>query len=275
MTRAGGDVSDGRATTLGSALSADGVPIHYEVHGSGEPVIVFVHGWCCDRTYWRQQIAPFSARSQVVAIDLAGHGESGRGRASWTMRAFGRDVAAVVTRLDLHDVILVGHSMGGDVVVDAALELAGRVRGLVWVDAYDQLDEPRSPGAIDEFLAPFRENFADTMRAFVRKMFPPGAAPDLVEWVSADMAAAPPAVALDAARHAIANGAILPGLLRGVQVPVAALNTGWLRPDVEALARHGVAAVELPEFGHFPMLEAPAAFNAALADLISDVILRG
>jgi pimeloyl-ACP methyl ester carboxylesterase len=266
-------VSDGRAAGQGFAPSADSVRIHYEADGSGEPAIVFVHGWCCDRTYWREQIAPFAARGRVVAVDLAGHGESGRGRSTWTMRAFGRDVAAVVTHLDLRDVILIGHSMGGDVVVDAALEMADRVRGLVWIDSYDSLDEPRTPESIERFLAPFRDNFADAMRAFVRTVFLSGTDPELLEWVSADMAAAPPDIALDAARHSLGNGAVLPGLLRHVHVPVAALNTGWLPPDVEALARHGVVASVLPGLGHFPMLEAPADFNAALATVVSDVIL--
>jgi hypothetical protein len=60
--------------------SSDGIPITYEVRGKGSPTLVFVHGWSCDRTYWKGQIEPFSKIYQVVAIDLAGHGESGKGR---------------------------------------------------------------------------------------------------------------------------------------------------------------------------------------------------
>ena len=39
------------------ATSADGVSIHYEVYKKGSPVLLFVHGWCCDRSYWQKQIA--------------------------------------------------------------------------------------------------------------------------------------------------------------------------------------------------------------------------
>ena len=76
--------------------STDGIPLSYEVHGTGLPALVFVHGWSCDRTYWSKQLDHFAQKYQVVALDLAGHGESGFGREAWTMSAFGSDVVAVV-----------------------------------------------------------------------------------------------------------------------------------------------------------------------------------
>src|SRR5882762_1994438 len=96
------------------AISPDGIRIAYEVHGEGTPALVFVHGWSCDRNYWKGQLEPFAEQFKVVAIDLAGHGESELGRKAWTIGAFGADVAAVVKALGLQHVILIGHSMGGD-----------------------------------------------------------------------------------------------------------------------------------------------------------------
>lgn len=253
---------------LSHATSSDGVAIGYGVHGNGTPALVLVHGWSCDRRYWREQLEPLGAHHQVVTVDLAGHGESGSGRSNWSMRAFGEDVVSVVNQLDLAQVVLVGHSMGGDVIVDAALEIRDRVLGLVWVDAYDDLDEPSSPEAISTFLAPFRENFGAAARAFVRTMFLPGADPELVEWVSADMSAAPPAVALDVAVSSVSNGRAIPGLLRELQAPVVAINTGWLPPDVASLQRHGVEALVLGDLGHFPMLEDPTRFNRVLLEVV-------
>jgi pimeloyl-ACP methyl ester carboxylesterase len=253
----------------GHATSPDDVMIGYETQGNGAPALVFVHGWSCDRRYWREQVEPLGAHHQVVAVDLAGHGESGTGRSDWTIRAFGGDVVSVVNELDLAEVVLVGHSMGGDVIVDAALQIGDRVRGLVWVDTYDDLDEPSSPEAISTFLAPFRENFGAATRAFVRTMFLPGADPELVEWVSADMAAAPPAIALDVAVSSLSNGRAIPGLLRELQAPVVAINTGWLRPDVGSLRRHGVESLVLADLGHFPMLEEPTRFNGVLREVVN------
>lgn len=93
----------------GLVTSADGIHIAYETRDEGTPALVFVHGWSCDRTYWDGRLPAFSRQFKVVALDLAGHGESGLGRKTWTMGAFGRDVAAVVEKLGLDRVILIGH----------------------------------------------------------------------------------------------------------------------------------------------------------------------
>ena len=136
--------------------SRDGIPIVYDAVGSGDPALILVHGWSCDRTYWRQQTGVFADRHRVVTIDLAGHGESGEGRASWTMASFGEDVVAVVDDLGLANMVLVGHSMGGDVIVEAALRLGERVAGLVWVDTYDELTTPATEEQVQAFVEPFR-----------------------------------------------------------------------------------------------------------------------
>ena len=110
-------------------LSADGVPIQYDVQGSGAPALVFVHSWCCNRHYWDQQVPHFAPRYTVVRLDLAGHGASGRDRTAWTMAAFGQDVVAVVEHLKLAQVVLIGHAMSGGVIVEAARRLPTTVIG--------------------------------------------------------------------------------------------------------------------------------------------------
>jgi pimeloyl-ACP methyl ester carboxylesterase len=245
----------------------------YETLGAGSPALVFVHGWSCDRGYWHEQLGPFSNRYQVVAIDLAGHGESGVGRAAWTMPAFGDDVVAVVEQLALPQTVLIGHSMGGDVVLDAGLKLAGRTVGLVWVDVYRSLGEPpRSAEQMAQFIAPFRDDFVAATRDFVERRLMPGAAAALVEWVAGDMSAAPPAIALDAMRHAIDNDdAVLAGL-RELDAPLVAVNPGYVPTDVEALLRHGVRTKLLPNARHFPMLEDPDGFNRVLGETVEEFV---
>src|SRR4029450_6001862 len=130
------------------------------------------------------QVGHFAARFTVVTIDLAGHGESATGRQSWTMPAFGEDVAPVVVARALPQLVLVGHSMGGDVIVEAACRLRPRIRGLVWVDVYRRLDESGSDtGSAEEtaaFMAPFRADFPAATRAFVRRRPGSGIRPDPV-----------------------------------------------------------------------------------------------
>ena len=252
-----------------TASSPDGIPIRYEQHGARSPAIVLVHGWSCDRTYWREQVGPLAARHRLVAIDLAGHGESGAGRDSWTMPAFGADVAAVVDDLGLDDVVLVGHSMGGDVIVEAALLLGDRVRGLVWVDTYPGLGEPTSAAEVDSFVANLGRDFVGETTRFVQGMFSATADPDLAAWVSADMASAPPAIALDAMRHSFLNeGPAIDGLAR-LDAPRVTINPDDGPVDVASLERHGFRVVMVEGVGHFLMLEDPPRFNAVLEDAIA------
>ncbi|MHC4336142.1 MAG: alpha/beta fold hydrolase, partial [Planctomycetota bacterium] len=153
------------------AVSADNVAINYNVEGKGKPALVFVHGWCCDKSYWRHQVPHFSKRHKVVTIDLAGHGESGLGRKAWTIEAFGKDVAAVVKKLELDQVILIGHSMGGPVIIEAARQMPERVTGLVGVDTFLDLGKQYTQQQIDAFVAPFERDFAEATSKLVRGIF--------------------------------------------------------------------------------------------------------
>ncbi len=250
--------------------SADGVPIAYEVHGQGSPALVLIHGWSCDRGYWKEQVEALSPQYQLVLVDLAGHGQSGQGRKDYTMAAFGADVAAVVDSLGLKQVVLVGHSMGSDVAVEAAKLLRGRVTGMVWIDQYTSLDELHSAAEVDAFLAKFRKDFRGATNAFVRGMFLPDSDPRLVDRVAKDMASAPPAVGLSALGHTLNNGVTLTAALADLKLPVVAINADRHPTDHESLAKRGVKAFVIPDSDHFVLLEDPARFNRSL-----DVIVKG
>jgi pimeloyl-ACP methyl ester carboxylesterase len=253
--------------------SADGVPIAYELRGvSGAdqsgPALVLIHGWSCDRGYWKDQLEYLGAQYPLVLVDLAGHGDSGAGRKDYTMAAFGADVAAVVYGLGLARVVLVGHSMGSDVAVEAAQLLPGKVAGLVWVDEYQSLDKFNDPAVIDAFVARFRKDFRGTTDGFVRGMFPANADPGLVDRVAKDMASAPPAVAISALQNTLSNGPRVAAALAGLKLPVVAINADQQPTDHASLARHGVKAFVMPASGHFLMMEDPARFNRSLDSVV-------
>jgi pimeloyl-ACP methyl ester carboxylesterase len=255
--------------------SDDGVAIVYETHGVGPRALVFVHGWSCDRGYWRGQLNHFAREHQVVAIDLAGHGESGAERTDWTIEAFGSDVAAVVQKLGLDAVILIGHSMGGDVILEAARRLRGRVRALIWVDTYQELDHPSSPEAIDRFTTSFRADFVNTTRAFVRGLFRADSDPALVERVASDMSASPPEVAVPSLDSAMKYGREVPRVLRELRLPVVAINPDYKSVDEASLLRHGVKTVVMPGVSHFLPLEDPERFNRLLGSAVDDLLRAG
>ena len=254
-----------------AATSADGIRIAYDVYGEGTPALVFVHGWSCNRNYWDGQVQPASRQFRVVAVDLAGHGESGHGRARWTMAAFGGDIAAVVNKLGLERVILIGHSMGGDVIVEAARQLPGHVTGLIWVDAYRQLGMVRTAEQVRELIAPFRSDFVETTRAFVRGMFPLTADRSLVERVAMHMASAPPTVGLGALESTVSFSREILSALRELALPVVAINPDYRPTDIDSMKRHGVEVMLMTGVGHFLMMEDPERFNGIFATAIDKI----
>jgi pimeloyl-ACP methyl ester carboxylesterase len=258
----------------GVVIASDDVPLHYSVYGAGSPALVFVHGISCDQSYWKEQVAPFSREFRVVTLDLAGHGESGLGRQEWSMESYGGDVSAVVKSLDLHSVVLVGHSMGGAVILKAAHQLSGRVKGLVVVDTFDNFSTWYSAEENSEFLEPFREDFVQETSTWVRGMFREDADPDFVEQIVKDMSAAPPDVALGSLEAAIAAmyGRERTTALQGLDVPVFVINSDLGPTDVKAMERDGVEVRVLPGTGHFLIMENPGAFNSTLKDVIKSLV---
>lgn len=256
------------------ATSANGVPITYELEGSPGLAVVLVHGWCCDRTIWDAQTAPLSLEFLVARLDLAGHGQSGINRSDWSMAAFGADVSAVMSAANLADVVLVGHSMGVNVILEAARRVKRRVRGLVWVDQYSQLATFMSEASVRQRISPFRTSFSETTRAFVQGMFSPSSDPALVERVCVHMASSPESIALAALEATWNHGRAVPGLLAELGLPIVSINAAEPPIDTDSMNQHGVQVLSMQGVGHFPMLEKPAEFNACLATAV-ELVCRG
>ena len=129
---------------------------------------------------------------RVVTLDLAGHGHSGQKRTQYSIPAFGEDVCAVTEAVGAPAVILIGHSMGGAVIAQAARRIPGRVIGLIGVDTLQNIEYPMTREELDQWIAPMKKDFRYGSRSFVADMMLPYMDPALREWILADMAAAPP-----------------------------------------------------------------------------------
>lgn len=253
--------------------SADGVSITYQVQGQGQPALVFVHGWSCDHSYWDTQVRHFAPHYTVVTLDLAGHGTSGRKRRQWTMAAFGQDVVAVVEQLGLEQVVLIGHSMGGPVIFEAAQKLPQPVIGLVVVDAYFLYAQPRTPQQIDAILTRFRADFVAATRDLVREMFLPASDPNLVEQIVNAMSAAHPEVGIGSAEQSLSYQLKLGPRLQAVQRPIIAINADYRPNLIEAAQRYGIELVSMSGVGHFVMLEDPNTFNRLLDEAVKTFVI--
>lgn len=249
-------------------FSRDGTPIAYEVYGKGEPTLVFVHGWSCDSRYWRAQVSRFAVRHRVVTLDLAGHGQSGSSRSRYFMASFGEDVRAVVEATGSCTVILVGHSMGGSVIAEAARLLQGRVLGLIGVDTLENVEYPLTPGELEGMMVAMRKDFAAGSRQFVAEMFSSGTNRRIREWVLSDMASAPPEVALSAMEEMMTQYVTgeVAKIFETLPIPIVTVNADLWPVNVEANRRHmfSYEAIVLKKADHFLMMNQPDRFNRAL-----------
>ena len=249
-------------------LSKDGTPISYETHGAGEPTLVFVHGWSCDARYWRFQIPHFSKEHRVVVLDLAGHGHSGMTRRKYTMGAFGEDVCAVADAVGSDRVILIGHSMGGSVIAEAARLMPNRVIGLIGIDTLENIEYPMSFEEFKKTIAPLEKDFRTGSRQFVGEMILPQTNPQLREWILADISATPPAIALSAMTEMMSQ--YITGeaakVFEKIRIPVITINGDLWPINYEANRRHmsSFNAIVLKEADHFLMMNRPEEFNRAL-----------
>lgn len=112
--------------------------MHFIRAGNGSPPLVFVHGFACSHEDWQSQIDFFSRTHEVVACDLRGHGATPGRPHECSIEHYGGDVAALLNLLELSDSILVGHSMGTRVILEAARIDPERVGGLVLIDGSRQ-----------------------------------------------------------------------------------------------------------------------------------------
>src|SRR5919204_2176313 len=108
--------------------------MHFVRAGRGAPALVFVHGFACSHEDWQAQLVHFARTHEVIACDLRAHGRTPGRPQECSIEHYGGDVAALVNNLELARVVLVGHSMGCRVVLEAARLITDKVAGVVLVD---------------------------------------------------------------------------------------------------------------------------------------------
>jgi len=102
--------------------------------GGDQPTLVFVHGWSCDHHSFDYQLEHFARSYRVIAPDLRGHGASDPAP-SYEISDFAEEVMWLCAQLQLDRPVLIGHSMGGMVVVEAAAAYPDAVRAAVVLDS--------------------------------------------------------------------------------------------------------------------------------------------
>jgi pimeloyl-ACP methyl ester carboxylesterase len=261
--------------------------MHFIRSGRGAPALFFVHGFCCELGDWGPQLDHFAPRTEVVACDLRGHGKTPGRPEECSIENFGGDVAALAANLELRRVVLVGHSMGCRVVLEAARLMPERVAGLVLVDGSRFATGDPEAAAHAARAAIEKDGYAAFSAALFGEMFVPGSARAAeilarVAAMPADMPAAlwPRSARWDAGQLDNALAAVRSPLLAiqsTVRDPVtlkraslkAGESSGWLDLLRERVA--GARIEVIPGVGHFTQLDAPERVNLLIADFAASL----
>jgi pimeloyl-ACP methyl ester carboxylesterase len=253
------------ATYDARVLSSDGTPIHFEVAGSGrDPTLVFVHGWLGSCRWWDAQRDHFSPQLRVVALDLAGHGRSGASRTDWSITRYADDIRAVVRAVGAPRVVLIGHSMSGPNVLEAAIG-SSSVIGVVLVDTMKDLDHlitlEQAQAMMDLYRADFRRAVEDVLPQYLFSPFTPE---PVRARLQAEFLAAPAGFAVTAIEPLYKRD--LKELAQKIRVPVRSIasDTQPVNVSVNRKYIHDYDNVTIAQVGHYPMLERPSIFNLAL-----------
>jgi pimeloyl-ACP methyl ester carboxylesterase len=253
--------------------------------GSGNPPIVLVHGFLCHHQDWCHQVSHFAPRHTVVACDLRGHGVSPRGDAPMSIETLGEDVAAMLAEEDLNGAVLVGHSMGCRVVMEARRQAPSRVAGLVLVDGSRVANDRESgQNAFDTVVE--EEGYEAVVRGLFEDMFfgePPNWKDDLL----ANVLAAPKKMGCPLFRAMIAwDAEILERALDEIRVPVLVIQSTTMGVDrkrrpleagetgpYQSLILDRLVGAESETIagpGHFCMKEAPDAINGRIERFLAE-----
>ena len=243
----------------------DGARIAYHEVGSGDPPIVFIHGIYGNRGGFTLQEEYFSPNHRCVAIDLRGNGDSDKPNEVYSMAQYADDVAEVIRRTGLGRSVLVGHSMGGQVVISVA------ERHPELVAAVASLDSPSNiPGWQDRFHGPFDHlmtfdgPYRETVRAFLSGAYLPTDNPEWVGGLEERLAGIPDHVIVRAWQ---AMSAYEPTeSLRKMKCPYLYIDSG--QPDIDLdLVRElcpQLAVGKTVGAGHKALQDVPDQINAML-----------
>lgn len=254
--------------------------MYYDLRGSGEPLLVFIHGLTCDHTDWVDQVAHFSDTHRCLSVDLAGHGRTPADGAL-TIERLGREVAELLASVE-GDAVLIGHSMGCRVCMEAAYHLGARVAGIVFVDGscfgrgdaeairdatlariedngfVDVIDGLFAPMFTDNPPEPFRSRVVERARAMSPE-YGPGLVADMAAWDAAHSDARIGALGMPVL--AIQSTCVDSERRRTILAPGE--TTPWTDTLLEKVP--GVEVEYMPGIGHFTMNEAPGAVNGRIA----------
>jgi pimeloyl-ACP methyl ester carboxylesterase len=257
-------------------VDVEGARVHYRAWGKpGHPGLVLIHGGAAHSGWW-DHVAPQLTSHRVVALDLSGHGDSGR-RDVYDMHLWAREVAAVAAAERLDRPVVVGHSMGGWVAVTTGVEHGDAVSAVAYIDS-PLNDQPPEESRLRERQRP-RRVYPTADEAVARfRTLPPQ---DVVLPYIRDHVARESVHRVEGGwtwkfdPTFFGNRLLLRELLPQLDCPVALFRCEYglvstdMAEEMQRLVPHRLPVVDLPDAGHHPMLDQPLALVTGLRTLMA------
>jgi pimeloyl-ACP methyl ester carboxylesterase len=254
------------------------ITIAFDDVGSGDDVLVFVHGHPFNRTMWDAQAAWFTKSGcRVITPDLRGYGESPPTPGKTTLDIFADDIANLLDHLRAPQAIMIGLSMGGQIVMEFCRTYSQRVRGVVLAATHHEMDS--SEGRKARFAAAdriLREGMAAYAEELLPRMLAPtflASNPRTAHFVF-DMMRNTSPIGAAAALRGRAERMDYAETLRRVSAPAAIIggDTDAYTTQAQMFRMHELIQNStftwLKGVGHLPNLEAEVEFNGAVQALI-------
>ncbi len=254
-----------------TATSPDGEQIYFDVTGESDTALLFVHGWLGNARWWDFQRDYFAKNYCVVQMDLAGHGRSTKNRKDWTVRSYAEDIIAVANKIKSEKLVLVGHSMSGSNVLEAA-PLIKNTSAVIFVDTIHDLEKMISFEDAAPFFQMMQEDFKAMVYSHMAKFLFTAQSPQTVtSRILEEIAAVPKVLAINLLEPFYKTD--MRETAKKVQVPVRAINSNMLPTNVLGNRKYlsNFDAASIPGVGHYPMLEKPDEFNAVLKKVLEKI----
>jgi pimeloyl-ACP methyl ester carboxylesterase len=252
------------------AKSGD-LKVHYKSLGEGQTAVVFIHGWCCDHTVWRDQATAFNSKARLLFVDLPGYGKSDKPKIDYTMDVFAKGVDAVLQDAGVEQAVLVGHSMGTPVVRQFYRLFPAKTKALVFVDG-GLRPFVKDPAQTEKFLSQFKEEaFQETAPKSLGSMFRPDTPKAVREHIEGLVAHTNPQVAISSICNMVDKKLWKEDPVKVPSQALMAKSPIWTE-DYKEFAKKLVPDLDYREFdgvSHFLFMEKPKVINEALAEFLT------